>query len=72
MSLVVLDIDHQKKIADLGERVCTGSSKEKKQKKFEKQHTYKATVELNKDSYLVLSIPKLNNRIAFCVLPSFG
>lgn len=70
MTLVVLDIDHQKKIADLGERVSSG--KEKKLKKFEKQTSYKANVELNKDSYLVLSIPKLNHRIAFCVLPTFG
>lgn len=53
-----MDIDFEKEIIDLSERLCQKSSKKHESPKV--GHNYKAIVELNKEDYLLISFKGLS------------
>ena len=66
---VVLDIDFEKKIVDLSERLVSNEESKKAKKKDAKQEGFqKAVVELNKEKYLVVSLKADRSRVGLCVL----
>lgn len=62
---IVLDIDSNKKIADLSERLIESKTSKLK---FENQ---KAIVELNKEQYLIVSLKKARQQIGVCIPNDF-
>ena len=69
VSCVVMDIDFDKKIVDLSERLATKDQEETKQAKSAKQTTLqKAVVELNKEQYLVVSLKADRSQIGVSIL----
>ena len=67
--LVVLDIDFEKKIVDLSERLTVNEeSKQAKKKDAQQGGFQKAVVELNKEQYLVVSLKADRSKIGVCVL----
>ena len=70
VNCIVLDIDSEKKIVDLSERLYSAEeSKQKKAKKGEEGNSYqKAVVELNKEQYLVVSLKSDRTSIGVCLL----
>jgi len=67
---VVLDIDFEKKIVDLSERLQGFEEVKKKSEKKDGQAGgfQKAVVELNKEQYLVLSLKSDRTQLALCIL----
>lgn len=69
---VILDIDFEKRIVDLSERLSTSGDQEesktaKKAKKGD-QSFQKAVVELNKEKYLVVSLKSDRSQVGVCIL----
>jgi hypothetical protein len=52
LNTIVLDIDYEKELLDLSEKLADTSSKSIQ---IKEGHQYKAVVELNKDDYLLIS-----------------
>ena len=69
LSCVVLDIDPVKNIADLSEKLLCVKTKDHEVKVGK---TYKALVELNKESYLILSIKNNRKKLGICILQNFN
>jgi len=65
----VLDIDPTKKMADLSEKLAEGKSGKKEPKVGDE---CKVVVELNKDSFVVVSLKQNRSKIGFCILQSFN
>ena len=65
----VLDIDPVKNIADLSEKLIDVKSKTAS---IEKGAKVKAIIELNKESYLIVSIKSNRSKIGFCMLTNFN
>lgn len=66
----VLDVDPTKKMADLSEKL--GDVKEGKKKEAKVGDEHKAIVELNKDSFVVMSLKSDRSKIGFCILHNFN
>ena len=65
-----MDIDTDKKIVDLSERLT--SSSEKTEDKKSKKEYQKAIVELNKEEYLVISFKNNRSKIGVCLLQTIS
>ena len=74
---IVLDIDFEKQIVDLSERLVNQqleeskelTSQKKQAKKTQQQQSFvKAVVELNKERYLVISLKSNRSKIGVCIL----
>ena len=69
----MLDIDNEKRIVDLSERLYTVeeskvSKKSRKEEAASSKGYQKAVVELNKESYLVVTLKADRSRVAICLL----
>ena len=70
---IVLDVDAEKKIVDLSERlVAQESADAKADDKKSKKEYQKAIVELNKDEYLIISLKNDRSKIGVCLLQSLS
>ena len=69
---VVLDIDFEKRIVDLSERLATPvdeeESKQSKKAKHGDHSFQKSVVELNKEKYLVVSLKNDRSQVGVCIL----
>ena len=77
LDCIVLDIDFEKQIVDLSERLVNQqledskelASQKKQAKKNQQQQSFvKAVVELNKERYLVISLKSNRSKIGVCIL----
>ena len=77
LDCIVLDIDREKKIVDLSERLYsveeskasnTGAGKKKAAKQQTESGYQKAVVELNKEQYLVVTLRSDRSKLAVCLL----
>ena len=70
---IVLDIDFEKKIVELSERLVSSAAlgeetKQAKKIKGDAQAYQKAVVELNKEQYLVVSLKSDRSKVGVCIL----
>lgn len=70
----VLDIDPVKRIVDLSERLALASGQKTSSKDFEAGRRCTANIELNKESYIIVSVkgPNKNYGIGICLLQNFN
>lgn len=71
LDCIVLDIDNEKRIVDLSERLFTVEEESKVSKKSKDAiwgGYQKAVVELNKEKYLVVTLKSDRTRVAVCLL----
>jgi ribosomal protein S1 len=67
LKCVILDVDPNKKIADLSEKTFKKSDKD-----IKVGSSCKAIVELNKDSYLICSLKNNRKKFGICIMQNFN
>lgn len=67
-----MDIDFEKEIVDLSEKIAEKSSKKAKEQPIKKGSQQKAVVELNKEHYLIVSYKSNPNQFGLVMCQSFN
>lgn len=69
---LVMDIDFEKEILDLSEKLFDKQSSDKATGTVKVGHQYKATVELNKEDYLLISFKQSKSSIGFLMMQNLN